>query len=303
MKLVYWIRGLKGAFVGLFFLTSQSAVFGSAVEEKKLSVVVSILPQAFIVERIGGSHVSLEVLVKPGVSPATYAPTPSQIQTLSQADVYFHIGVPFENKFLPTIREMLPSLQIVDMRTNIELREASAEHHEHHDHHDCAAVDGKDPHIWLDPHLVKIQAATVSATLSEHLPEQRSVFEANLAQLESDLDALDREIKAILGHFQGRSFFVFHPAYGYFADAYGLEQRAFEVEGKAPTPKQMEDLIERARQNNIRALFVQPQFATANAQVIANEIGADLVFLDPLSKDYITNLREMAQRIAEGLDR
>ena len=111
MKSVYWMRGLKGAFVGLFFLISQSAVWGSAVEEEKLSVVVSILPQAFLVERIGGSHVSLEVLVKPGASPATYAPTPSQVRTLSQADVYFHIGVPFENKFLPTIREMFPAFR------------------------------------------------------------------------------------------------------------------------------------------------------------------------------------------------
>ncbi|MGC9317416.1 MAG: metal ABC transporter solute-binding protein, Zn/Mn family [Armatimonadota bacterium] len=265
-----------------------------ALSEPTVSAFVSIPPQAYFVERVGGIHVQVKVLVGPGHSPATYEPSPSQMSALDDADVYFRIGVPFEEALVERIQASMPDLRIVDTRRGIELRPMEADN--------AHAGEGrKDPHTWLDPDLAKVQARTICEELQDLDPQHADEYERNLDGLIADLDALDDEIARALAPFRGSEILVFHPAYGYFADAYGLKQVAIEMEGKRPTPRQLEAIIEDAQRRDIRAIFVQPQFSTASAEAIAREIDAVVVPLDPLARDYLANLREMAERIRETL--
>jgi len=263
-----------------------------------INAFVSILPQAYFVERVGGDYVHVSVLVGPGQSPATYEPTPKQLAGLSDANVFFTIGVPFETRLLEKLTHLLPDLNIVPTQQGIPLRyfrpdEASADH----DHKRGAP----DPHIWLDPELVKIQATTICDALKRIDPDHAAAYDANLQSFRHDLDSLNTAIAKLLAPIKGSSFYVFHPSYGYFADRYGLIQVAIESEGKEPGARHLVTLIAIAKAAKIEAIFVQPQFAETMAEAIAREVDVPVVQLDPLARDYLTNLMDMAQKIDHAL--
>lgn len=285
----------------LVFLLPAGFAHADHPPGNRLSVFVSIQPQHYVVERIGGGRVTAEVLVPPGKSPATYAPSPLQMSRLSDADVLFRTGMPFENHLMPKIGQNM-RLAIVDLRHGVQLRTMHDHHHDDHNGrggHDDA--EGSDPHIWLNPRLVKIQAETICDTLAKLDPAGRIEYRANLKTLKTDLDRLDEKIRATLAPVRGRAFFVFHPSFGYFADAYGLKQIAVEVEGKAPKGKDLAFLIKKAKNQDVRVIFVQPQFDRNTASKIADAIRGDLVTLDPLAADYIRNLDDMATKILHAL--
>ncbi len=298
--------------------TRSESATGGANTRSRLHVFVSILPQAYFVERVGGDRVVTDVLVGPGQSPATYCPSPRQMAALERADVYFTIGVPFEQTLMRKIRASLPELRVVDSRRGVTLRwMAPADHHDHAEpgagtsaHGDEQASGGgassgpagtPDPHVWLDPQRVKIIAQNMCEALCSLDPAGATTYRRNLAAFQGDLDLLTARIRALLAPFRGRAFYVFHPAYGYFADAFGLRQVAVEVEGKRPSPRRLERLIEQARADRVRVVVVQPQFATGTAEVIAREIGGEVVPIDPLARDYVKNLDAMAAKIAQAL--
>jgi len=177
--------------------------------------------------------------------------------------------------------------------------------HEHHgeaehdrDHHEHA---GLDPHIWLSPPLVKIQAHTILAALQEADPVHRSVYGANFKAFSAQIDQLDADLKKIFAGKTGLQFMVFHPAWGYFAHAYGLKQVPIEIEGKDPKPAQLQVMIENARAQGIRVVFVQPQFSVKRAELVAREIGGQVAFADPLAPDWLTNLRAVAGKFKAAL--
>jgi zinc transport system substrate-binding protein len=266
----------------------------------KVAVFVSILPQVYFVERVGGNLVEVEALVLPGQSPATYEPTPKQMAALSEADVFFSIGVPYERRLLPRIAAALGELRVVDTREGITLRQMEDHNHDgESEGHDQAGAP--DPHVWLDPRLVKIQAGTICRELCRLDPAHKADFERNLEAFSADLDAVHARITEVLAPLKGEEFFVFHPAYGYFADAYGLIQVAVEMGGKEPSQKQLVELIDKAREAGARLIFVQPQFSTRSAQAIAKAIDGAVVPLDPLAEDYLENLTDMASKIEESL--
>jgi len=284
----------------------------------RLGVAVSILPQAYFVERVGGEYVNVEVLVGPGQSPHAFEPTPKQLEGLSRARVYFTVGVDFEEALLPRIRRMFRDLKVVDTRAGVPLRsmtateaeaEAAHEHGHDHDHdadhkHDDHAPTGRpDPHIWLNPLLVKTQAQTICAALEEYDPSHAEQFRANLAAFHADLDRVHARITEALAPLQGREVFVYHPAFGYFTDAYGLKQVPVEIEGKEPTARQLAELITRAKSAGVRVIFVQPQFGRKSAEAVANAIGGAVVPMDDLARDYLKNLEEMAAQIKTGLEK
>ena len=163
------------------------------------------------------------------------------------------------------------------------------------------AHEGADPHTWLDPALAKLIAQNIARGLVQVDPGDSTLFLTNLRSLEADLDGVDAEIRVLLAPAKGREMLVYHPYYGYFARAYGLRQAAIEVGGFRPGSKYLADIIDRARQNGIHAIFVQQGVALAAAQTVANEIGGRVIVLDPLSRDYLVNLREMARRVRSGL--
>jgi zinc transport system substrate-binding protein len=293
----------------------------------KLRVVVSVTPQAWLVSQIGGEHVEVTTLVHPGESPATYQPTDAEVSRVMAADVYFRIGVPFENGPWFQAIQTSNQLHIVDARSGITLRPIEAhghddEAHDHgshegdhgtearagHGHNEHQGGDvtrkgpGNDPHIWLSPRLLKIQAETVARTLRELEPEHAGTFQRNLESLQSKLEAADRAIRKRLEPFRGKAFFVFHPAWGYFADEYGLRQVAIEIEGKEPSDHELTTLQAKARAEGIKVIFVQPQISGQSAQAVAETIGARVQTLDPLNKDVPDGLRRAAEAVAGSYD-
>lgn len=266
-------------------------------------VFAAIPPQAFFVERIAGSHAQVEFLAGPGQSPHTYEPTPQQMARMAKARLYFEMGLGFEERVLQQIRSAAPRCEIVDTRAGVPpLTMTEHDEHDHAGHDDHGHEAGApDPHIWLDPKRVKIQARTIADALAHALPEFRDDFEKNLAAFTRELDELDGELTRTLAPLKGRELYVYHPAYGYFADSYGLKQVAIEIEGKEPSPRQLKQVIERARGAGTRALFYQPQYARTTIDTMARELGVIPVPLDELSHDYMENLRGMARTIRTAL--
>ena len=300
MKQVMMIFGLG---VLVFWLSGcGSGGDEGAVVDGKVSVVVSIDPQGYFVERVGGEYVTCEVMAPPGSSPHTYEPTPQQMVKLGKASLYFSIGVPFEQMLLENIIATHESLKIVDTRAGIELRQMEAAH-EH-------GVEGEahvheagepDPHIWLDPILVKQQARAMAEALIGVDPEHKAAYQSNLASFEADLEAVHKEIESILAPLKGQKFLVYHPAFGYFGDRYGLVQEAVEIEGKDASPRQLTELIAEAKADKVKVIFVQSQFPVDSAEAVAAEIGGVVVPMDPLARDYLVNLRLMAKALKDGL--
>jgi zinc transport system substrate-binding protein len=263
-----------------------------------LTVGVSLLPMQTFVERIGGEHVRAVVLVPPGKSPASYEPTPKQMQALAAAPLYFRIGVPFEKAWLPRLQQALPGLRLIDLRDGLPLRPidlpGSRDGHAH-------GKGEADPHTWLAPPLVMRMADRIRDALIAVRPELRADFERNHERFFSELQALDSELRQRLAGKQQRHFMVFHPSWGYFADAYGLTQIPIEAGWKEPGPQTLARLIDEAKRRQIRVIFVQQQFSRREAETVASAIGGEVLAVDPLAPDYLANLRRVGETFARVL--
>jgi zinc transport system substrate-binding protein len=259
--------------------------------EAKLNVFVSILPQAYCVERVAGEHAAVSVLVGPGQSPHAFEPTPKQVMALSQADLFFQIGLPFEDRLLGKIGGILKKDNVVDTRQGIALRPA-----EDHDEH-AGGHAGPDPHIWLAPLLIKQQAFTICRALQQRDAANSAAYVQNAERFARELDTLHAELAGRLASFTGREIFVFHPALGYFADAYKLQQVAIEMAGKEPGSKSFAALVMRARAAGVKTIFAERQFSPKSAQAVAAQIGAEVVMIDPLARDCFQSLRDIAGKI------
>ncbi len=275
--------------LGLLLLAS----LGSTANAGQV-VFTSIPPQAWLVASLAGDLVQTEVLLPPGASPATYEPTPKQMAALDRSQLYLQIGVPFEHVLLDKISSLMPQLQVVDCRVGVELEPMDSGAH----HHGPGATD---PHIWLDPERMKIIARNTATALKGLLPEKTSIIEERLDTLIGDLDATDRRVAAALAPFTGRRVIVFHPAFGYFTRRYGLVQTAIEFDGKAPSARRLASIVEEMDSWQARALFVQPQFSRSSAERVARALNCEIIELDPLAGNYLTNLEHMARQIAGAL--
>jgi zinc transport system substrate-binding protein len=264
----------------------------AAASERPL-VFVGIPPLAWVVGQLSDG-VQVEVLLPPGASPHSYEPSPRQMASLDGAGLYLQVGLPFEGPLLAKIEALVPGLRVVDCRQGIEL--VPMEEHGH-DHGEGWA----DPHIWLDPQRMAAVAATAAAALAELLPAEHDAIEDRLRALQSALGKADAGIAARLAPLRGRTLVVFHPAYGYFTRRYGLKQVAVEVEGKAPSARQLAAVVDSLEGLPVQAIFVQPQFSQIAAQRVADTIGCAIVELDPLAGDYLANLDTMTDRIAAAL--
>lgn len=276
----------------LVWLTTANA----AAAAEPLTVGVSILPQQTFVERIGGKHVRVVVLVPPGKSPATHEPTPQQAEAVAASRLYFRIGVPFEEAWLPRLAQIAPAANVIDLREGLSLRPVDMPPGE------AAKAGGKpDPHVWVSPPLVVKMADRIRAALSAARPDAAAEFADNHARFVAELNALDADIRARLAGKQGRSFMVFHPVWGYFADTYGLKQLPIEAGWKEPGPRTLQLLIDGAKERGIRVIFVQKQFSQREAETVAQAIGGEVVAVDPLAPDFVDNLRRVADVFAKAL--
>lgn len=281
------------------------ATTGSSAEAK-MTVFASILPQQYFIEQIAKDRVHIRVMVEPGASPATYEPKPRQMVELTEAAAYFAVGVPFESAWLHKIAGANPAMKVVRTDRGIEKIAMDVHPHENDLHGEKAGPHAhgiQDPHIWTSPPLVMIQARNIFTALAEIDPAHLDIYAENYRAFMQTLVKLDTELMTMFSR-KGRQdrFMVFHPSWGYFARAYGLTQVPIEIEGKAPKPAQIKELIEHARENDIRIIFVQPQFSTQQAEFIAREIGGRVVFADPLAPDWAANLREQARAFREAME-
>lgn len=303
-----------------------------------LRVFASVVPVQTFVKKIGGEHVDARAMVRPGFSPAIYEPTPQQIAALADAALYVRIGVPFEDAWMERIRSANPTMAVIDAREGIALRGMEAHTHDDHQHGDWHARDdvnqGKhehdgehhppdaarevpaeaspaghlhdqeqDPHVWTSPLLVKHMIGVIRDKLTELDPAHKAEFSRNHAAFAAELDTLDRDLHALLDPLPNRRFMVFHPAWGYFADAYGLTQVPIELEGKEPGVRALAALIEQAKAETIRVIFVQPQFDQRQAREVARAIGGAVIAVDPLAADYVDNLSRVGREFARALQR
>jgi zinc transport system substrate-binding protein len=289
-------RALRNlSLTGLLVATLAVACSGERTNTgARPAVFVSILPQAYFVERIAGGRVDLHVVVGPGQSPETYEPTAKQLSLLADSRILFTIGMPFERALMPRIRANFPGVAIVDTHAGIPLRgmweERSAAARQ-------PPPDAKDPHVWMDPRLAKTLAKNILDAITAVLPDEAADLQANFDTLAADLDSLDAEISRMLKPLAGRDIVVYHPAYGYFCDAYGLRQVAIEVGGVEPGSRYLADLIASLREGGVKVIFVEPQSAQTTAEAVAHAIGGRVAVLDPLASDYIENLRRIAIEI------
>ena len=313
MRAFLFITGVVPWFLGAVLVTAASAA-------GKVPVFVSIVPQKYFVEKIGGERVDIAVMVEPGASPHHYEPKPRQMAALAKTKIYYAIGIEFERVWLEKIAAINRNMRIVHTERGIEKIPMKAHHHHEEGEYDHGAVEHhhgeggakhvaeshdrriKDPHIWLAPPLVMVQARNILQGLLATDPAHRSTYEANYKKFIVELINLDAELREIFAE-KGEciEFMVFHPAWGYFAQAYGLEQVPVEIEGKEPKPTELRNLIEHARERGIKVIFVTPQFSTKSAETVASAIGGQIAFVDPLAKDWVKNLREVAEKFKTAL--
>lgn len=270
----------------------------STVEAKRPLVFTSIPPQAGLAKAIAGDLVEVRTLVGEGQSPHSYEPTARQLARLGEADALFTIGVPFETRLMAKIAPLYPNVPVIATQTGIEPIEMPHVHHGEGCTHEHGAAD---PHVWLNPDNALLIAQSIFEKMIEIDPGQRAAYQKNFDALTGQLQALDEEIIQMMIPCKGSRFYVFHPSFGYFASAYGLEQVPVEIDGKSPSPQQLAALITQARSENVKVIFVQKQFPVKSAQAVANAIDGSVVQLNPLAEDVIANLREIAETLLHAL--
>ncbi len=274
-------------------VSSAPVVHASPVE-----VFVSLLPQKWLAEQVGGDNVEVHVLVSPGQEPHNFSPTPRQIAQLYKARIYFTVGMAFEQQILEKIKTSTHGVQFVNTVARIDkipvlpvghgkdLRKTTREF--------------LDPHVWLDPENLLLMADEMAKALISADADHGNRYEKRLAQLRQRLEELDATLSQRLAPCRGTTFFVFHPAFGYFAHAYGLRQKAVESGGKSPRPRQLRALIKQARADQVRVIFVQPQFDARSAKAVASAVNGEVVVLDPLGENVVGNLQLMAEKIGSS---
>ncbi|MBT8343466.1 MAG: zinc ABC transporter substrate-binding protein [Sulfurovum sp.] len=279
----------------LIFLLSTTYIFSN------INTVVSILPEQTFVKAIGGDKVNVSLMVQPGNSPHTYEPKPSQMIDIAKADLYFAIDVEFEDVWLPKFKNLNPKMQIIDLADNVTKMQMQEKHEEESEkaHHNEHEHEGEDPHIWTAPANVKIIAHNIYHALIKADPTSTDYYKKNLDIFLASIDETDRQIIHFFSSLEDtRRFMVFHPSWGYFAQAYNLKQIAVEVEGKEPKPKELIHLLKEAKEEKVKAIFTQPEFSDTVAKIIAKELQIPVVKVSPLAPNWSENLINIAKAIA-----
>lgn len=267
---------------------------------KEKTILVSISPYAFFVHRIAGNDLPITTLVPEGANPHIYEPKPKEVETVRGATIWIRLGESFDQKVFKVIQEQNPKMRIADVTQGIHLLSACEVDDPSHKHHHCHGHDdGQDIHIWLSPKLAKVQAATITKTLTDTFPENSQLYEKNLNAFIAELDLLDQEISTLLAPMKGAAILVSHPAFAYFCQDYGLVQLSVEMEGKEPLPQQVTHLLEEARRHQVATVILEPQYSNKGAELIAQELGVPTATVDPYAEDYLDNLRAIAQIIAK----
>jgi len=280
--------------IGLLAIASILVSCQTTKKPAEKIVFASILPLQYFTDQITGDRYTSVVMVPPGVGPETYNPTPRQMSEMAKASAFFANGfLGFEEAYVEKFRSNNPDMLFVNTSEGVELI-----HAEGHDHGDHAHEKGVDPHTWSTPSGARIIAKNIYEGMAKIDPANQEVFKANYDRLLTKIDSVDSAVKAILSNIPSRKFMVFHPALGYFAQEYNLEQLSIEFEGKVPTPRHIQNIVLEAKEHNIRNILIQKEFDVENADIIANETGSQVIQIDPLAYDWPNEMISLARKMA-----
>jgi len=269
----------------LLLLFSCACITDDNTQNEGIGIIVSIPPFYEWVSAVGGDNVDITIMVPEGQSPHTYEPTPSQMVKVSKAQIWVKNGVGLEF-WTDKIVEGNESINIIDISSGVDL---------------IPLGDGYDPHIWLSLGIAKNAVEQIYDALVKIDPENQEIYKNNMDSYLQRLDDVDELIVGTLGTESGKRFIVYHPAWSYFSRDYGLVQIPIQEGGNEPGPEGITNIIDIARDYGIKVLFIEPQFSTNDAKVIANEIGGEVVAINPLSSEYIDNCEKVARALVEGL--
>lgn len=262
---------------------------------EKPVISVSILPQQYFVQQLAGDLVEVNVLIPSGASPATYEPSVSQLRKLEQSVAYLRIGyVGFELSWMDKMQKINPAMKVVDLSSGIDLiiesEEPEPELAQGHSH------GGVDPHIWLSVANARVIADNMYRELLLMFPDQQVELAGRYEKFASSLDSLHLAIKHTLNGLADRNFIIYHPALTYFARDYQLVQYSLEIEGKSPSPAHLRRITDLGKAHRINRIFIQDQFDRRNAEVLASEIGAEIVHFDPLDPCWMAQMLYIADQ-------
>lgn len=261
-------------------------------------VIVSIPPYIHLVQKIAGDTVKVASAIPPGYNPHITEITPREVQLLQDADLWIGVGAAFETPLLRSLKDSDKTTYMLQINEVIPLLSPSKDTHDigsckHHSH------EGEDLHFWMSPKRLKVQADFIARALVRVSPENADLYTVNLQKLFLELDTLDKEITSLLEPFKKKAILVSHAAFGYFCYDYDLVQLAVECEGKSPLPKDLDRVINSAKNYDIQCAFILPQFDNRGALLIADQLHLDVYTIDDLSENIFENLEKIALLIAK----
>jgi zinc transport system substrate-binding protein len=255
-------------------------------------ITVTLEPLRYFTEAIAGDNFQVISMVPKGSSPESYDPTPQQLVNLSQSQAYFRIGyIGFEQAWMDKLEANSPDMKVYDTSVGVDL--IRGEGHWHGDHYHEGGVE---PHIWNSTQNALIIAENIYKALCELDAAHQADYQKRLDVLKETIRQTDENVKALLKN-ADKTFLIYHPALSYFARDYELKQISMEEGGKEPSPAQLKALIETCRKEKIHTIFVQQEFDQRNAQLIANELGINIVSINPLSYDWAEEMVRVAKAL------
>ncbi|MCX2716691.1 zinc ABC transporter substrate-binding protein [Helicobacter sp. MIT 21-1697] len=261
-------------------------IFGKEISPIK--VLVSVLPQKEMLEYIGGEYVKVEVLVSVGKSPEMYEPSFTQMRHIQNAQVFFGVGMPFESAWLKRFKNTNPSLIYHSL-----IDEQSSQTHHAHTHN---------PHIWLSLQTLQPRILLIADILGKIDTSHSHIFQKNAQELIAKLKNIQKRTATLLASPKAqKSFITYHPTFAYWSAEFGVQELSLEHNGKELKGKELVALITQAKGHNLKAVFIQPQFAKSRVEMFAKELGLRIIELDPLRKDWLLSLQESACQIAFSL--
>ena len=279
-------------------LLSLVSCQGKHVANEKMQLTVSIIPQKYLVDFIAGDKCDVQAMLPTGSNHETYEPSPRDMEKISSSKLYFALGaLDFELTWLDRLKASNPSMKVINTGEGIVMLNG----HIHEDEKEQGVKSkGIDPHTWLSPACMKIQAANICKALSEIDTTNALFYKKNLVKFNNLADSVDRIIREKLKGLEGKSILIFHPALAYFARDYSLTQISIEQDGKEPSPAYMADIVKFAKQKGIKSILISKEFDTRNAEAIAREIDGKVVVFDPMAENWPENMIHIAQLIAEN---
>ena len=279
----------------IFLFSALLSCTSGSTESGPQIITVSIAPYKYFIEKIAGDDFRVNVMVPAGANPHIYEPFPGQISDLRKSVAYVSNGfLGFEMTWLERFYEVNNTMQKLSLGDNIEALESDH-------HHEGEHTESADPHYWVSPGCAKIMAATLKDFLVQLNPSAKESYESNHKALDSLIDSVDAIATELFSVYSNRAFMIYHPNLGYLARDYGLEEITVEYEGKEPPPSRLKYLIDRARKENLKIIFVQKEYDTKNARSIADEIGAEIEIIDPLSEDWEKSTIGIIKSVSESL--